>query len=86
MQAPGKLQAAPQLEERFRTLLEINNAIVTSLRRDELLHAICEALKPVLPFDRAAINIYEPETDLLRLHALETGHQTQFVVGTTLNR
>jgi len=86
MQASPVFGLAPEVERRYRTLLEINNAIVTSLRRDELLHAICEALKPVLPFDRAAINIYEPETDLLRLHALETGHESQFVVGTTLNR
>jgi formate hydrogenlyase transcriptional activator len=86
MHASSTLGRAPQVEERYRTLLEINNAIVTSLRRDELLHAICEALKPVLPFDRAAINIYEPETDLLRLLALETGHESQIVVGSTLNR
>lgn len=74
------------MERRYRTLLEINNAIVTSLQRDELLHSICEALRPVLPFDRAAINIYEPETDLLRLLALETGHESQFVIGSSLNR
>lgn len=80
------VEGAPQLEKRYRTLLEINNAIATSLRRDELLHAICEALRPVLAFDRAAINIYEPETDELRLLALESGHKTQFVVGTTLAR
>ena len=86
MEEPSAQEPAPELAERHRTLLQINNAIVTSLRRDELLHAICEALRPVLPFDRAAINIYEPETDLLRLLALETGHQSQFVVGSTLGR
>ncbi len=86
MEAPSDIAPAAKLEERYRTLLEINNAIVTSLQRDELLHAICEALEPVLPFDRAAINIYEPETDLLRLLALETGHQSQIVVGSALSR
>lgn len=86
MQGPAGPGRAFQLEERYRTLLQINNAIVTSLRRDELLHAICEALRPVLPFDRAAINIYEPEADLLRLLALETGHESQIIVGSTLDR
>src|SRR5438105_4821541 len=86
MHASSALGPSREPEERNRTLLEINNAIVTSLRRDELLHAICEALRPVLPFDRAAINIYEPETDMLRLLALETGHESQIVVGSTLNR
>ena len=65
MHAFSVLQRAPELQARNRTLLEINNAIVTSLQREELLHTICEALRPVLPFDRAAINIYEPETDSL---------------------
>ena len=86
MQVSSALGRVPELGGRYRTLLEINNAIASSLRRDELLHAICEALRPVLPFDRAALNIYEPETDLLRLLALETGHESQFVVGSTLNR
>ena len=86
MPVSPELGRAPEVEERYRTLLEINNAIATSLRRDELLPAICQALRRVLPFDQAAINIYEPETDLLRIFALVTGDKTQFVIGSTLNR
>ncbi len=86
MHGSSALGRTPELGGRYRTLLEINNAIASSLKRDELMHAICEALRPALPFDRAALNIYEPETDLLRLLALETGHESQFVVGSTLDR
>ena len=35
--------------ERYRTLLEINNAIITNLTQDSLLNAICKALEGVLP-------------------------------------
>lgn len=34
----------PGPEERWRTLLEINNAIITNLTQEGLLNAICEAL------------------------------------------
>jgi GAF domain-containing protein len=57
---------------RYRTLLEINNAIITNLTQESLLNAICEALQHVLPVYRAAINLYEPETDTLRMLALSS--------------
>jgi formate hydrogenlyase transcriptional activator len=57
--------------ERRRTLLEINNAIITNLKLDDLLHATCHALQPVIPFDRSALTIYQPELDTLRIFALE---------------
>ena len=47
--------------ERYRTLLEINNAIITNLNQEALLHAISEALRRVIPFDRAAFTLYDPE-------------------------
>src|SRR5580700_5278626 len=53
-------------EEQNRTLLEINNAIITILTREELLHSISEALRPVFPFDRCAITLYQPERDSFR--------------------
>ena len=46
--------------ERYRTLLEINNAIITHLTRDALLHSISETLQRIIPFDRAAFTLYNP--------------------------
>jgi formate hydrogenlyase transcriptional activator len=59
---------------RAASLLEINNAIVTNLRKADLLHAICEAMRNVLPFDRAALSLGEPGGDGMRLFAIE-GHE-----------
>jgi formate hydrogenlyase transcriptional activator len=58
-------------EERRRTLLEINNAIITKLNQNELFHAICDALKRVVPFGRVALILHDPATGVLRITALE---------------
>jgi formate hydrogenlyase transcriptional activator len=58
-------------EERNRSLLQINNAIITNLTEQALLHSISEALHQVISFDRCAITLYEPERDTLRFLAVE---------------
>ena len=60
-------EALKKSQERLRALLDINNAIITKLTRDELLSAICDSLGHVIPFDRVALSLYEPESDTLRL-------------------
>ncbi|MGH9843145.1 MAG: sigma 54-interacting transcriptional regulator, partial [Blastocatellia bacterium] len=52
-------------------LLEINNAIVTNLDRPSLFRSITQSLGRILPFDRAALLLYQPERDSLRVAALE---------------
>jgi formate hydrogenlyase transcriptional activator len=72
---------------RYRTLLEINNAIITNLTQERLLNAICEAIQHVLPIYRAAINLYQPETDTLRMLALSTSWNSDFFrVGAQIDR
>ena len=58
-------------EEQNRSLLEINNAIITNLTQQALLHSISEALHPVISFDRCAITLYQPERDSFRFLAVE---------------
>jgi formate hydrogenlyase transcriptional activator len=58
--------------ERYRALLEINNAVVANLDRDTLFHAIAEVLRPMVPFDRASIFLHDPDKDVLRISILET--------------
>src|SRR5690349_13497838 len=71
--------------ERDRTLLEINNAIITKLTQAELFEAICQALERTIPFDRVALVLHEPEKDVLRIAALAGPHRSNhFVVGLAL--
>ncbi len=65
-------------QERLRTLLNINNAIVTKLTREEIFQAICAALSPVIQYDRIALSLYDPKTDDVRLVAYEGPLQTEY--------
>ncbi|MBZ5637806.1 MAG: sigma 54-interacting transcriptional regulator [Acidobacteriia bacterium] len=47
-------------EERWRVLLQVNNAIVTCLDREALFEATAGALRGVIPFDRAALVLDDP--------------------------
>jgi formate hydrogenlyase transcriptional activator len=58
-------------EEQNRSLLQINNAIITNLTQQALLHSISESLHRVISFDRCAITLYQPETDTFRFLAVE---------------
>jgi len=73
--------------ERARTLLAINNAIITSLTREALFHTVCEALQRVIRFDRVALTQYDAEANLFRLVAFEGADRSDhFTVGQTFDR
>jgi len=67
LQRQNAEEALRKSQERLQTLLDINNAIVTKLSRDELFNAIADVLGRVIKFDRLALSIYDPEADVLRL-------------------
>jgi formate hydrogenlyase transcriptional activator len=68
MQAEAALRKS---EEQNRSLLQINNAIITNLTQQALLHSISEALHGLISFDRCAITLYQPERDTFRFLAVE---------------
>ena len=72
-------------EQRNRTLLEINNAIIAKLTREALFQSVSEALQPVITFDRSALTLYEPLRDSFRFVAF-TGKPVRFTVGDELKR
>ena len=63
-------EALQRSEERARTLLKINNAVITNLDQETLLHSISEALHGVVSFDRCAITLYQPERDTFHFLAV----------------
>jgi len=58
-------------QERWRVLLRVNNAIVTTLDREALLGATAAALRDVIPFDRAALVLLDPAKNVFRLLGVE---------------
>lgn len=57
--------------DELRTLLEINNALVSKLELHELLPVISSCIRRVLRNEFTTLYIYEPENKALRLHALD---------------
>src|SRR5881296_2522116 len=72
--------------ERYRTLLEINNAVISSLTRDELFRAIARSLRRIVSFERTGIFLHDEATDVLRLFVLESSLSSDyFSVGLEMN-
>jgi formate hydrogenlyase transcriptional activator len=76
-----RLATAEAERDRYQLLLEINNAVVTRLGLQSLLHAISESLRKVIPHDSAAISLYDPETSQLRLHSFDLGYASDLEEG-----
>jgi len=57
--------------DRLRLLLDINNAVVSHLDLDKLLHVISGSLRKVVPHDISGIGLYDAESGELRAHVLE---------------
>jgi formate hydrogenlyase transcriptional activator len=74
-QAEEALRKSEQLK---RSLLDINNAIITNLTEEALLRSISEAVRPFIHFDRCAITLYAPETDTFRFLAVEGALQSDY--------
>ena len=75
-----KLQSsAKDADAQFlRTLLEINNAVISSLTQDALFRAIASALRRIMPFDRTAIFLHDANKEVLRLFILESSLPTSY--------
>ncbi len=71
-------EALRKSEQRKHTLLEINNAIITNLTRDALFSSAYEAIRRVIPFDRAAFLLYQAESKTLKLLSMEGPANSDF--------
>jgi formate hydrogenlyase transcriptional activator len=57
--------------DRSQLLLEINNTLISNLNLRELLSAISNTLRRVLPHDAAGLSLYDPAINKLRVTALD---------------
>lgn len=78
---PTEQQLARE-HDRLKLLLDINNAVVSHLALDDLLHAISESLRRVVPHDLSSLGLYDAETGQLRAHVLDyKGEMPYFIPG-----
>ena len=63
-----------QLEEerdRLSLLLEVNNTVVSVLDLHELLKAVSDSLRRLVPHEYASLSLYDAESQTLQIHALD---------------
>jgi formate hydrogenlyase transcriptional activator len=81
----GNLPPAERLlrtAEHYRTLLEINNAVISNPTEESLFHSICASVRRVIPHDRSAIFLHDSGKDALCLFAIESSVSSpRFVIG-----
>jgi formate hydrogenlyase transcriptional activator len=65
-------------EQRKRTLLEVNNAIINNLAPDALFASAYEAIRSVVSFDRAAFLLYQPDFQTLKLLSMTGADDSEF--------
>jgi formate hydrogenlyase transcriptional activator len=62
--------------DRFRLLLEVNNAVVANLGLDDLFPAVSASLRKVIQHDGSSLILYDPETRRYRAHVLDFTNST----------
>ena len=74
------MQAALARErDRFRLLLEVNNAVVSHLNMDDVFTSVSASLQKVIHHDGCSLMLYEPETGQYRCHVLKVSKNESFV-------
>ncbi len=65
--------------DRQRLLLEVNNAVVSSLDLDAVFTAVSACLRRVIPHDGSSLLLYEPETQRYRIHVVRFAKNDSFI-------
>ena len=71
-------EALRKSEQRKRSLLEINNAIINNLTQEALFASAYEAIRRVVSFDRAAFLLHQPEKKTLKLLSMDSDVESEF--------
>lgn len=65
------------IEGGYRALLAVTNVLNSQRDTDSLWRAITEHIKQVVPWERAGVTLYGPESDSFRFYAVETSMSTR---------
>ena len=57
--------------DRLGLLLEVNNTVVSVLDLHELLKAVSDSLRRLMPHEYASLSLYDAESQTLQIHALD---------------
>jgi formate hydrogenlyase transcriptional activator len=76
-----------RMAARYRALLEVNTAAITQSVPEGVFRGMCDAVKRVIPYDRAGLTLYEPGEDAFELVARDGSFPDSFFrIGVMLDR
>ena len=76
-----------KITDRYQALLQVNRVVLTRFTVEELFAGMCEALRNLMPYDRAGLSLYDPGHDSLKIAALYGPHENStFHLGYLLSR
>lgn len=76
-----------KIADRYRALLQVNEAALTKSKTEEFFGDMCSVLGKLLRYDRAGLSLYDPNHDGLKIVALYGPHENSiFRVGHLLDR
>ena len=77
--AQAAQQQLARERDRQQLLLEVNNAVVSSLDLEEVFTAVSACLRKVIKHDGSSLVLYEPETRQYRIHVLDFTKNTSAI-------
>ena len=70
-QAQSVQQQLKEERDRLTLLLDVNNTVVSVLDLHELLKAVSDSLRRLVPHEYASLSLYDAESQSLQIHALD---------------
>jgi formate hydrogenlyase transcriptional activator len=70
-EAQSAQQQLTKERDQLRLLLDVSNAIVSTLDLHELLATVASCVRRVMPYEYASLALYDSESNTLRIHALD---------------
>lgn len=77
--ALARQQQLSRERDRLGLLLDVTNALVSSLDFDELFAAVTDCMRRVIPHDYASVALHDTESNLLRFQAVELNNSQGLV-------
>src|SRR5262245_37905384 len=64
-----------QERDKYRLLLQLNNAIVSNLKLRDLFYAVSKSLQAVVHHDIAQLSLYGAASNTITFHAIDSGER-----------
>jgi formate hydrogenlyase transcriptional activator len=80
IEPPDNLLTESEARE-YRTLLEVSRAIGSHTTLADFFHALVEGLHPLVDFDFLGVSLFDPDRNVMRVHALDSATDSPIKAG-----